>query len=580
AVLCNVVNDEAVVSYPQSQQEEHVRLTEVRLPPSGSGNVSVGQGAEVLFSVQETPGGDSSLSATVSEDPNIQSASGSSYKANHLELPAWWPCHVQRVRDDVAVVKLDVKPLPNASPADQAVCSQLSTITDIVNRVSLRQSVPDANSVPDASHLTSDTILRHCIEIPKELADFASDTTVHAEFVKHCGGPTSLFYDAEAGCLVVLSTDKDTIDNVVLLEDTHLKMLRQKWAITQGLRQTMRTLEVNRGPENLRSTVAHSRSSGDWDSDPSVVVEKFYVPQRLMGLAIGYHGANIRAAREIPGVISVRVRETSSSNWRGGTAGVDAVCDNEDAALIIVEAKNAEAAKQARAKLEFVDLYLGVPQRYVARLIGRRTANILSVVDKSGVVSIHLDNETQCPSDEEEVLNIGHLDLNYPGPPSSDMRRIFLRAGSSQAVTQPPTDERYCGFILSGTRDSVEKARLLINFQLDYIYDLEKLEENNLEIMRSLGSDGGVGHTARGYPDGPGRFGGGGRGMNRGGSSKRPTGRGGQNYSQGSTVDNSFNSNHPSEREANGAYAYATGRRPVSVTPNAALHRQCFAPVM
>ncbi|TPP62448.1 Fragile X mental retardation protein 1 [Fasciola gigantica] len=171
-----------------------------------------------------------------------------------------------------------------------------------------------------------------------------------------------------------------------------------------------------------------------------------------MGLAIGYHGANIRAAREVPCVISVRVRKTSGSSWRGETVGVDAVCDNEDAALIIVEAKNAEAAKQARAKLEFFDLYLSVPQSYVARLIGRRTANILSVVDKSGVVSIHLDNETHCPSDEE-VLNIGHLDLNYPGPPSSDIRRIFLQAGSSQAVTQSPTDERYCGFILSGTRD-------------------------------------------------------------------------------------------------------------------------------
>ncbi|TPP62447.1 hypothetical protein FGIG_11055 [Fasciola gigantica] len=49
--------------------------------------------------------------------------------------------------------------------------------------------------------------------------------------------------------------------------------------------------------------------------------------------------------------------------------------------------------------------------------------------------------------------------------------------------------------------------------------------------------------------------------MNRGGSSKRPTRRGGQNYFQGSTVDNSFNSNHPSERKANRAYAYATDRR-------------------
>lgn len=37
-------------------------------------------------------------------------------------------------------------------------------------------------------------------------------------------------------------------------------------------------------------------------------------------------------------------------------------------------------------------------------------------------------------------------------------------------------DEEYGAFILVGTSDSIEKARLLISFQLDYFYDLEKIE--------------------------------------------------------------------------------------------------------
>ncbi|THD21399.1 hypothetical protein D915_007924 [Fasciola hepatica] len=117
--------------------------------------------------------------------------------------------------------------------------------------------------------------------------------------------------------------------------------------------RTMRTHEANHGPEN---TTAHSMSSGDSDSDPSLGVRKFYFPQSLMGLALGYLGVYIRAARAIPGVIWVPVLETSGPNWLGGKAVVEFVRDNEDAALIVVGGKNAKAAIQARATLKFVYL--------------------------------------------------------------------------------------------------------------------------------------------------------------------------------------------------------------------------------
>ncbi|TPP66394.1 hypothetical protein FGIG_10726 [Fasciola gigantica] len=96
----------------------------------------------------------------------------------------------------------------------------------------------------------------------------------------------------------------------------------------------------------------------------------------------------------------------------------------------------------------------------------------------------------------------------------------------------------------------------------NYTYDLEKLEENNLEVLWSLGFDGGAGRTAGVYSDGPSRFGGG-RRINPGGPSKRPTEQGGQDLSQVSNVDSYLNSVHSSKGKANGVCAYATGlRRP------------------
>ncbi|VDP52922.1 unnamed protein product [Schistosoma margrebowiei] len=102
-------------------------------------------------------------------------------------------------------------------------------------------------------------------------------------------------------------------------------------------------------------------------------------------------------------------------------------------------------------------------------------------------------------------------------------------AGSAQTSSQPYTDEEYGGFILAGTRDSIEKARLLINFQMDYFYDLEKMESEKLELMRTLshgGVDSGSGYLPRGTAVG--RWGerGGIGNYGRGGRGRRP-GRGG-----------------------------------------------------
>lgn len=72
----------------------------------------------------------------------------------------------------------------------------------------------------------------------------ASDPTVHEDFLRYCGGQTSHFYDPKTLSLVVLSVDAATSNNVALLQEVHLRMLRQKCILTRSLKQTMRTVEV------------------------------------------------------------------------------------------------------------------------------------------------------------------------------------------------------------------------------------------------------------------------------------------------------------------------------------------------
>ncbi|CAH8429538.1 unnamed protein product [Heterobilharzia americana] len=443
-------------------------------------DIQPGQNGEVLFSVatDQTSSNKTTLPGRWGDEtaskPEVELVLDDNW--DNLSIPSWWPCRVIKVRDDVAVVKLNVVPPANATPSEISLCTQLSTVTDIVSRKILRQPSDDCPC------LSPDNIHRHRIEIPKELADFASDTSVHHYFLRHCGG---------------------------------------------SLRQTMRNLEVNRGPDLSRQV---GKASGDWNSDPGLFVEKFYVPQRLMGLAIGARGANIRSAREIPNVVRI-------SSWEPNECGprdhdpVDNSGDYDDAAMFIVEAKTQEAAKQARAKLEYAELYLGVPRRYVGRLIGKRTSNIMSIIRKSGVIHIHLEDRIEGPisvSDDSNQSEI--IKYSQPGRPlPSTMRKVFLKAGSSQASSQPHADEEFGAFILAGTRDSIEKARLLINFQMDYFYDLEKMESEKLELMRTLshgGADSGPGYPLRGAPSG--RWGdrGGIANYPRGGRGRRP-GRGG-----------------------------------------------------
>ncbi|VDP84114.1 unnamed protein product [Schistosoma mattheei] len=153
----------------------HVNERRMKILAAWTGRASdvhPGQNGEALFSVvtDQTPGSSSNTITLTgrwgdetNSKPEVELILDD--QLNYLPIPSWWPCRVVKIRDDVAVVKLNVSPPADATPSEISLCTHLSTVTEIVSRKSLRQPSDDCPC------LSPDIIHRHRIEIPKELAD-------------------------------------------------------------------------------------------------------------------------------------------------------------------------------------------------------------------------------------------------------------------------------------------------------------------------------------------------------------------------------------------------------------------------
>jgi fragile X mental retardation protein len=86
-----------------------------------------------------------------------------------------------------------------------------------------------------------------------------------------------------------------------------------------------------------------------------------------MGLSIGSHGANIAAARAIPGIESIYLDESHSESGQ---------------CTFKIQAKNAEAAEQARNLLEFVVDSFPISRDLVGKIIGKSGKTIQEIVSQ------------------------------------------------------------------------------------------------------------------------------------------------------------------------------------------------------